>query len=166
MALAKLELKDRCPLICLYVTHPFVESWWHTQLIVGRAMHIYQSSPSISYNHFCFVECQEQCECKLGGTSTPPLRHRISRLLSQRGSRGAKARESGDEGCQEEGQGQMQHCSWPLAPWNTIWQAGRTWQPFVGGKNGHENFRQARIYNFRDKCIVFARSLKFLNLTQ
>ena len=39
-----------------------------------------------------------------------------------RGSRGAKARESGDEGCQEEGQGQMQHCSWPLAPWNTIWK--------------------------------------------
>ena len=25
-------------------------------------------------------------------------------------------------------------------------QGGRTWQPFVGGKNGHENFRQARIY--------------------
>ena len=23
-------------------------------------------------------------------------------------------------------------------------QGGRTWQPFVGGKNGHENFRQAR----------------------
>ena len=35
-------------------------------------------------------------------------------------------------------------------------QVGRTWQPFVVGKNGHENFRQARIYNFRDKCIVFA----------
>ena len=35
-------------------------------------------------------------------------------------------------------------------------QGGRTWQPFVGGKNGHENFRQARIYNFRDKCVVLA----------
>ena len=39
-------------------------------------------------------------------------------------------------------------------------QGGRTWQPFVGGKNGHENFRQVRIYNFCDKCVVFA------NLTQ
>ena len=45
-------------------------------------------------------------------------------------------------------------------------QGGRTWQPFVGGKNGHENFRQARIYNFRDKCVVFARNRKFANLTQ
>ena len=45
-------------------------------------------------------------------------------------------------------------------------QGGRTWQPFIGGKNGHENFRQTRIYNFRDKCIVFARNLKFSNLTQ
>ena len=42
-------------------------------------------------------------------------------------------------------------------------QGGRTWQPFVGGKNGHENFRQARIYNFCDKCVVFARNLKFFN---
>ena len=25
-------------------------------------------------------------------------------------------------------------------------QGGRAWQPFVGGKNGHEYFRQARIY--------------------
>ena len=40
-------------------------------------------------------------------------------------------------------------------------QGGRTWQPFVGGKNGRENFRQARIYNFRDKCVVFARNRKF-----
>ena len=40
-------------------------------------------------------------------------------------------------------------------------QGGRTWQPFVGGKNGNENFRQARIYNFRDKCVVFARNKKF-----
>ena len=45
-------------------------------------------------------------------------------------------------------------------------QGGRTWQPFVGGKNVHENFRQARIYNFRDKCVVFARNRKFANLTQ
>ena len=43
---------------------------------------------------------------------------------------------------------------------------GRTWQPFVGGKNGHENFRQARIYNVRDKCVVFTRNCKFANLTQ
>ena len=43
---------------------------------------------------------------------------------------------------------------------------GRTWQRFVGGKNGHENFRQARIYNFRDKCVVFARNRKFAKLTQ
>ena len=24
-------------------------------------------------------------------------------------------------------------------------QGGRSWQPFVGSKNGHKNFRQARI---------------------
>ena len=41
-------------------------------------------------------------------------------------------------------------------------QGGRTWQPFVGGKNGHENFRQVRIY----KCVVVARNYKFANLTQ
>ena len=45
-------------------------------------------------------------------------------------------------------------------------QGGRTWQAFGGGKNGHETFRQARIYNFSDKCVVFARSLKHSNLTQ
>ena len=45
-------------------------------------------------------------------------------------------------------------------------QGGRTWQPFVGGKNGHENFRQARIYNFRDKRVVFARNRKYATLTQ
>ena len=45
-------------------------------------------------------------------------------------------------------------------------QGGRTWQAFGGGKNGHETFRQERIYNFRDKCVVFPRNLKFLNLTQ
>ena len=48
----------------------------------------------------------------------------------------------------------------------TFTQGGRTWQAFGGGKNGHETFRQARIYNFRDKCVVFARNLKFSNLTQ
>ena len=45
-------------------------------------------------------------------------------------------------------------------------QGDRTWQPFVGGKNGHENFRQARFYKFRDKCVVFARNRKFANLYQ
>ena len=49
---------------------------------------------------------------------------------------------------------------------STSAQGGRTWQPFVGGKNGHENFRQARTYNFCDKCVVFARNLKFANLIQ
>ena len=47
-----------------------------------------------------------------------------------------------------------------------ICQGGRTWQPFVGGKNGREIFRQARFYNFRDKCVDFARNLNFLNLAQ
>ena len=47
-----------------------------------------------------------------------------------------------------------------------IVEGGRTWQPFVGNKNGHENFRQARIYNFRDNCVIFARNYKFANLTQ
>ena len=45
-------------------------------------------------------------------------------------------------------------------------QGGRTWQAFGGGENGHETFRQARIYNVCDKCVVFARNLKFSNLTQ
>ena len=45
-------------------------------------------------------------------------------------------------------------------------QDGRTWQPFVGSKNGNENFRQARIYNFRVKCVVLARNCKFAKLTQ
>ena len=45
-------------------------------------------------------------------------------------------------------------------------QGGRTWKAFGGGKNGHETFRQARIYNFRDKCVFFAHNLKFSNLTQ
>ena len=46
------------------------------------------------------------------------------------------------------------------------YQGGRTWQPFVWGKNGHENFRQVRIYNFCDKCVVFASNRKFANLNQ
>ena len=50
--------------------------------------------------------------------------------------------------------------------WIHIWQGGRTWQPFVGSKNGNENFRQARIYNFRVKCVVFARNRKFAKLAQ
>ena len=45
-------------------------------------------------------------------------------------------------------------------------QGGRTWQPSVGSKNGNENFRRARIYNFRVKCVVFARNRKFAKLTQ
>ena len=45
-------------------------------------------------------------------------------------------------------------------------QGGRTWQPFVRGKSGHDNFRQARIHDFRDKCVVFARNRKFANLIQ
>ena len=44
-------------------------------------------------------------------------------------------------------------------------QGGRTWQAFGGGKNGHETF-QARIYNFREKYVIFARNLKFSKLTQ
>ena len=46
------------------------------------------------------------------------------------------------------------------------WQSGRTWQPFVEGKIGHEKFCQARIYSFRDKCVVFARNRKFAKSTQ
>ena len=49
---------------------------------------------------------------------------------------------------------------------NSNVQGGRTWQAFGGGKHGHETFRQARDYNFRNKCVVFARNLKFSNLTQ
>ena len=45
-------------------------------------------------------------------------------------------------------------------------QGGKTWQPFVRDKNGHENIRQARIYNFRDKCVVLARNRKFAMFTQ
>ena len=35
-----------------------------------------------------------------------------------------------------------------------------------GAKNGNENFCQARIYNFRVKCVVFARNRIFAKLTQ
>ena len=54
------------------------------------------------------------------------------------------------------------------APQNmySIHQGGRTWQPFVGSKNGNENFRQARIDNFRVKCVVFARNRKLAKLTK
>ena len=45
-------------------------------------------------------------------------------------------------------------------------KSGRTWQPFVGSKNGNENFCQTRFYNFRVKCVVFARNRKFAKLTQ
>ena len=45
-------------------------------------------------------------------------------------------------------------------------QGSRTWQPFVRSKNGNENFRQARFYNFRVKCVVFVRNRKFAKLTQ
>ena len=44
-----------------------------------------------------------------------------------------------------------------------IAQGGRSWLPFGEGKNCHTNFRQAHIYNFRDKCVVFARNHKFAN---
>ena len=37
---------------------------------------------------------------------------------------------------------------------------------FRRGENSHENFRQARIYNFRNKYVVFARKRKFANLTK
>ena len=49
---------------------------------------------------------------------------------------------------------------------NIMQQGGRTWQPFVGSKNGDEDFRQARIYNFRVECVVFARNRKFAKFTQ
>ena len=47
-----------------------------------------------------------------------------------------------------------------------VCQGGRTWQPFVGSKNVNENFRQAHIYNFRVKCVVFARNRKIAKLIQ
>ena len=60
----------------------------------------------------------------------------------------------------------MDSNGWTARECHSLKQGGRTWQAFGGGKNGHETFRQARIYNFRDKCVVFARNLKFSNLTQ
>ena len=33
-------------------------------------------------------------------------------------------------------------------------QGGRSWQSFSEGKNGHKNFRQARIYYFRDNKTI------------
>ena len=33
-------------------------------------------------------------------------------------------------------------------------------------KNGNENFRQTRIYNFCVKCVVVAGNRKFAKLTQ
>ena len=48
-----------------------------------------------------------------------------------------------------------------LVNFRTSWQGSRTWQPFVGGKNGHGNFRQARFYNFRDKCVFLCVIAKF-----
>ena len=57
------------------------------------------------------------------------------------------------------------NCCYPTFS-GTGYQGGRTWQPFVGSKNGNENFRQTRIYNFRVKCVVFARNRKFAKLTQ
>ena len=45
-----------------------------------------------------------------------------------------------------------------------IVQGCRSWQPFGEGKNGHTNFRQARSYYFRDKCIVFANLLMLLSI--
>ena len=36
----------------------------------------------------------------------------------------------------------------------TYAQGGRTWQPFVGGKNGHENFRQAYL-QFSQQMLRF-----------
>ena len=59
-----------------------------------------------------------------------------------------------------------------FTPYTHMWaymvldQGGRTWQNFVGSKNGNENFRQACIYNFCIKCVVFARNRKFAKLTQ
>ena len=45
-------------------------------------------------------------------------------------------------------------------------QDGKSWQPFGEDKNGHKNFREARICYFREKCVVFARNRKFAKLTQ
>ena len=57
------------------------------------------------------------------------------------------------------------HCGQCLLVSTSV-QGGRTWQAFVDGKNSHENFCQARINNFCDKCVVFARNRKFAKLAQ
>ena len=43
-------------------------------------------------------------------------------------------------------------------------QGGRTWQPFVGSKNGNENFPQARIYNFHSQNHFLIRILQFYSI--
>ena len=48
-------------------------------------------------------------------------------------------------------------------PWYRVAELG---SPSSGANNGNENFRQARIYNFRVKCVIFARNRKFAKLTQ
>ena len=45
-------------------------------------------------------------------------------------------------------------------------QGGRSWHPFGEGKNDHKNVRQACIYFFRDKCVIYARNYKLANLAQ
>ena len=45
-------------------------------------------------------------------------------------------------------------------------QAGRSWQSFGEGTNGHKNFHQAPIGYFRDKYTVFERNYNFANLIQ
>ena len=45
----------------------------------------------------------------------------------------------------------------PLLFDHCAYQGGRTWQPFVGSKNGNEKFRQARINNFCVQCVVFCK---------
>ena len=72
--------------------------------------------------------------------------------------------------------GHLDHPLWPnifqyilvyfTKKWFIFIQGGRSWQPFDEGKNGHKKIRQARIYLFRDKCVVFARNCKFASLTQ
>ena len=47
-----------------------------------------------------------------------------------------------------------------------IRQGGRSWQPFGEEKNGQKSFRQAGIFYFCDKCVVFARNGKFGNSIQ
>ena len=50
------------------------------------------------------------------------------------------------------------------------WLFSSGWQNLAafrrGSKMAMKNFRQTRIYNFRDKCVVFERKRKFANLTK